>query len=111
MFFFFKQKTAYEMRISDWSSDVCSSDLAQDHPGHADAPRRRNRLDAVGGHEARQDVRLAEVAQAPGQCGHDADQADRAAAEPVEPARVELADHVDGGLETTVVHQIGRAHV
>src|SRR3546814_5549739 len=29
-FFFFKQKTAYEMRISDWSSDVCSSDLT-DH--------------------------------------------------------------------------------
>src|SRR3546814_4426677 len=33
--FFFKQKTAYEMRISDWSSDVCSSDLgkAQQHGG------------------------------------------------------------------------------
>src|SRR3546814_4784917 len=30
MIFFFKQKTAYEMRISDWSSDVCSSDL-RDH--------------------------------------------------------------------------------
>src|SRR3546814_16620949 len=30
MFFFFKQKTAYEMRISDWSSDVCSSDLLAD---------------------------------------------------------------------------------
>src|SRR3546814_15242184 len=30
-FFFFKQKTAYEMRISDWSSDVCSSDLLA-HP-------------------------------------------------------------------------------
>src|SRR3546814_2569070 len=30
VFFFFKQKTAYEMRISDWSSDVCSSDLVQD---------------------------------------------------------------------------------
>src|SRR3546814_1913104 len=28
VYFFFKQKTAYEMRISDWSSDVCSSDLA-----------------------------------------------------------------------------------
>src|SRR3546814_10523816 len=27
MFFFFKQKTAYELRISDWRSDVCSSDL------------------------------------------------------------------------------------
>src|SRR3546814_2320100 len=38
--FFFKQKTAYEMRISDWSSDVCSSDLAAEvqlvlqAPGH-----------------------------------------------------------------------------
>src|SRR3546814_8556813 len=30
-FFFFKQKTAYEMRISDWSSDVCSSDLGALH--------------------------------------------------------------------------------
>src|SRR3546814_4738303 len=29
VFFFFKQKTAYEMRISDWSSDVCSSDLQE----------------------------------------------------------------------------------
>src|SRR3546814_4775503 len=36
-FFFFKQKTAYEMRISDWSSDVCSSDLSRkqgDHHGN-----------------------------------------------------------------------------
>src|SRR3546814_2318417 len=32
-FFFFKQKTAYEMRISDWSSDVCSSDLDGQLPG------------------------------------------------------------------------------
>src|SRR3546814_12464109 len=30
-FFFFKQKTAYEMRISDWSSDVCSSDLGNSY--------------------------------------------------------------------------------
>src|SRR3546814_959627 len=30
VFFFFKQKTAYELRISDWSSDVCSSDLKVD---------------------------------------------------------------------------------
>src|SRR3546814_8856524 len=36
-FFFFKQKTAYEMRISDWSSDVCSSDL-QDLPRLHDGP-------------------------------------------------------------------------
>src|SRR3546814_3327634 len=33
--FFFKQKTAYEMRISDWSSDVCSSDLADEYLQHA----------------------------------------------------------------------------
>src|SRR3546814_5605491 len=31
LFFFFKQKTAYELRISDWSSDVCSSDLTSAH--------------------------------------------------------------------------------
>src|SRR3546814_7973098 len=38
--FFFKQKTAYEMRISDWSSDVCSSDLANfdDTLSHQGAP-------------------------------------------------------------------------
>src|SRR3546814_10649249 len=33
LFFFFKQKTAYDVRISDWSSDVCSSDLALDVKG------------------------------------------------------------------------------
>src|SRR3546814_9803811 len=38
IFFFFKQKTAYEMRISDWSSDVCSSDLQFGHShDHAEA--------------------------------------------------------------------------
>src|SRR3546814_4121274 len=36
VFFFFKQKTAYEMRISDWSSDVCSSDLGQIGLRHRD---------------------------------------------------------------------------
>src|SRR3546814_3127917 len=38
IFFFFKQKTAYEMRISDWSSDVCSSDLGK-MSTHRDAIR------------------------------------------------------------------------
>src|SRR3546814_4733736 len=42
-FFFFKQKTAYEMRISDWSSDVCSSDLlpqgARSAARHFDEPQ------------------------------------------------------------------------
>src|SRR3546814_6777874 len=35
VFFCFKQKTAYEMRISDWSSDVCSSDLLRPYEGKA----------------------------------------------------------------------------
>src|SRR3546814_9449613 len=43
-FFFFKQKTAYELRISDWSSDVCSSDL----PGGA----RLRRLPGLQGDDA-----------------------------------------------------------
>src|SRR6058998_4139803 len=42
-FFFFKQKTAYEMVMSDWSSDVCSSDLPRRKP------RRANRRPAPGG--------------------------------------------------------------
>src|SRR3546814_1082523 len=43
--FFFKQKTAYEMRISDWSSDVCSSDLAQPEDEGVYQPR----IDPHGG--------------------------------------------------------------
>src|SRR3546814_16211426 len=45
-FFFFKQKTAYEMRISDWSSDVCSSDLDRIAPqAHAPIEAARARRD------------------------------------------------------------------
>src|SRR3546814_2263285 len=44
LLFFFKQKTAYEMRISDWSSDVCSSDLHH----HRDEKRPRADAKAVG---------------------------------------------------------------
>src|SRR3546814_19835202 len=68
-FFFFKQKTAYEMRISDWSSDVCSSDLID--------LQRREALAASGSvsgdeltvarnahHTALAKVRAAEAAQA-----------------------------------------------
>src|SRR3546814_2351003 len=47
-FFFFKQKTAYEMRISDWSSDVCSSDLRDDGLFYRLLPERKGRLAAGG---------------------------------------------------------------
>src|SRR3546814_8096836 len=44
VFFVFKQKTAYEMRISDWSSDVCSSDLEVRHSGGLSLLRRTRAL-------------------------------------------------------------------
>src|SRR3546814_12896593 len=47
-FFFFKQKTAYEMRISDWSSDVCSSDLSDRQAGEGARPRRQRLPDEAG---------------------------------------------------------------
>src|SRR3546814_1061184 len=77
VFFFFKQKTAYEMRISDWSSDVCSSDLQQAigigpalvaqaqraggeivdmEPGKARAERRRRQQRDVGAETDRKSV-------------------------------------------------------
>src|SRR3546814_3220146 len=72
--FFFKQKTAYEMRISDWSSDVCSSDLDRQHGledglhGQRDAGpegdgRRATRLEAAprivhNGRHGRETLRL-----------------------------------------------------
>src|SRR3546814_7518960 len=50
-FFFFKQNTAYEMRISDWSSDVCSSDLGRDMAdgGVIEPPVETPRRAGIGG--------------------------------------------------------------
>src|SRR3546814_845768 len=58
-FFFFKQKTAYEMRISDWSSDVCSSDLAEipqpgQSQGNLDRPRQAAALDGRADQEGQE---------------------------------------------------------
>src|SRR3546814_6742151 len=54
MFFLFKKKTAYEMRISDWSSDVCSSDLRfRAPPSETELARRR-----AAGLSARQEANL-----------------------------------------------------
>src|SRR3546814_14828231 len=47
LFFFFKQKTAYEMRISDWSSDVCSSDLLAVHRSKLSREQTRERRLAI----------------------------------------------------------------
>src|SRR3546814_10741186 len=53
MFFFFKQKTAYEMRISDWSSDVCSSDLLVKNDGTIKSFAQELRLSNGGGSAVR----------------------------------------------------------
>src|SRR3546814_2316396 len=60
-FFFFQQKTAYEMRISDWSSDVCSSDLRPHRPSWLASPREaaEHQRDGVGIERRRGDAGLA----------------------------------------------------
>src|SRR3546814_17900925 len=54
VFFFFKQKTAYEMRISDWSSDVCSSDLKA--PCSANVSMMSSESDSARPRASRKDV-------------------------------------------------------
>src|SRR3546814_19571407 len=53
-FFFFKQKTAYEMRISDWSSDVCSSDL--NLPLHRTTPEHGHDTNRMPNHDIPADI-------------------------------------------------------
>src|SRR3546814_2005920 len=57
-YFFFKQKTAYEMRISDWSSDVCSSDLSdrRHFRGEAGASGHRQEMEVHGEQHEQQDA-------------------------------------------------------
>src|SRR3546814_7417399 len=69
--FFFKQKTAYEMRISDWSSDVCSSDLCfvtpaagDDEPVAADADTDDDSADDDEDDDEDEEVEVAGVAAA-----------------------------------------------
>src|SRR3546814_10932542 len=76
--FFFKQKTAYEMRISDWSSDVCSSDLSllrSLSPGGS-ADRRENAAARTGGGCDRLDARRQQGRKRRGFVGADKDALD-----------------------------------
>src|SRR3546814_6376305 len=89
--FFFKQKTAYEMRISDWSSDVCSSDLFDQRGARAEGPF------APGGDDL--DVRLQRIV------------AELEAHLVVALAGRPVGDRVGAGLGGDLDLQIGRAHV
>src|SRR3546814_7963883 len=66
--FFFKQKTAYEMRISDWSSDVCSSDLEQvEDAEHDEGGQDRGGIAVRHGHQEHE----LQHAQAPWRVGQE----------------------------------------
>src|SRR3546814_6312810 len=105
--FFFKQKTAYEMRISDWSSDVCSSDLSE------------SRQAGPGGRAVKPESVLQDGAARPGDGGAElrlsvvAAQGDRLADAPVLGGDRGIADRKALGVDrhAGIVDEIGRAHV
>src|SRR3546814_9461343 len=119
-FFFFKQKTAYEMRISDWSSDVCSSDLAQrasdmnfdaiDIAQYRGLKRLLHRAESDDAaileqqHIVRHPRRLAQIVEHE----DDACPSPRDIAEPVE--NIELVQRIETG-QRLIRKQIGRAPV
>src|SRR3546814_16502309 len=93
-FFLFKQKSAYEMRISDWSSDVCSSDLGKNLAKLDDAEIAANRSGTSNDPKAAAAVRFAaKVAHARGHISDDDVQAVRMAGYSDEPI-VEIVQHV-----------------
>src|SRR3546814_1450739 len=104
-FFFFKQKTAYEMRISDWSSDVCSSDLVRGRAVAVDAvagdvvravgvPVRIDARDLVAAHGAAAAVGAVRAARG----GVGRDQRDRTVLRRRRPWPVPQSPHPDRGL-------------
>src|SRR3546814_1269371 len=92
--FFFKQKTAYEMRISDWSSDVCSSDLAKAAGGILDQGEHRE--------ETHDDEHRHEDRVLLGFLDRVAHRTDR---------RIQRAIKQEAQREIQQEHEIGRAHV
>src|SRR3546814_6961295 len=109
MFFFFKQKTAYEMRISDWSSDVCSSDLLGEQPQKA-----KLAVQPVAGRFGRR--RRARLVIDDGECA--VDRLIDAVGGPVQPDAVDdqFAAHLTRDRPAFVARrpdalEIGRAHV
>src|SRR3546814_2983339 len=99
VFFFFKQKTAYEMRISDWSSDVCSSDLSRSRPSPA-APAK---TPTTAASSASPSTRLVET---PKICGRTGTQCVL-----WRPQILEIAGASGAGEAVDHGGEIGRAHV
>src|SRR3546814_5296897 len=118
VFFFFKQKTAYELRISDWSSDVCSSDLAAvSGPAPRDpAEQHLRRRHRPPGGRSRAAVAVPQAAggRARHQCAAVPARL-RARREPEEAAAscyiLKPAVRTDSRLKINDLSKIGRAHV
>src|SRR3546814_8824075 len=120
LFFFFKQKTAYEMRISDWSSDVCSSDLTGSAArGSAAVPPTvaaycRDKRDLEVGTYASAEAQVAALSDDIAYNNHDIDDGLRAQLFPLDDLRdlplvgpvLDEVERLYPGLE-----EIGRAHV
>src|SRR3546814_13749559 len=119
-FFFFKQKTAYEMRISDWSSDVCSSDLLhreirarQERQGRTVRRRHARRHDrGAVGEGARPEILLTDQGQAGlvrGQDGGRAGRQRKARRVPAgTPERIDRKSYVQGKSVSVRVNLGGR---
>src|SRR3546814_7054928 len=103
VFVFFKQKTAYEVRISDWSSDVCSSDLSAVIGGEAGFDGGQGRdVEMVAGLVEDQQLRRSRGAEDAGEAGAEHLAAAQCPGDPV------------GGVGAALVvrrPEIGRAHV
>src|SRR3546814_1590598 len=106
-FFFFKQKTAYEMRISDWSSDVCSSDLIV-----IKHPELKNKYTSIEGNRRITALRLLQTpALAAGTSLHKKfiELSKKYAAKPIEKVSCVVFDDKEEAFKW--MEQIGRAHV
>src|SRR3546814_10387027 len=110
-FFLFKQKSAYEMRISDWSSDVCSSDLGKNLAKLDDAEIAANRSGTSNDQKATAAVRFAaKVAHARGHISDDDVQAVRMAGYSDEQI-VEIVQHVALNTWTNYIKEVAGTEV
>src|SRR3546814_8640962 len=114
--FFFKQKTAYEMRISDWSSDVCSSDLVEAKDAKKDALDTYDKT-ILGAYEADINRFLTSFGASfrLAQCGKNyvgkVPQSTYCLRFDVSDVDVTKTSADDPGFDTTMSAEIGRAHV
>src|SRR3546814_7720053 len=114
-FVFFKQKTAYEMRISDWSSDVCSSDLVYDQAPDAETLLMSDNAPVASSDDDVEDEAEAALTTVDSDFGRTTDPVRMYMREMgtvellTREGEIEIAKRIEDGLKHMV--KIGRAHV